>query len=908
MSKTKVDIQRFKEIVKEEVKGLDNILIKKKAVYQDILVEQRADPYIILANDGYYYFTGSYPTYGAADKEGYDRIVLRRAKTIDGLKDAKEITIWNQADSTISNKFIWAPELHFIGGKWYVLYSGSGSANNVWDINCRALRCTGNDPYSDKWEEIGKFEGLEGDENRPFSNFSLDMTYFENNGKHFVAWAQSIGTSNIYMATINADKPWILTSKAIKLTSPEYDWERKVIPVNEGPSILKHGDRIFMVFSASATGPEYCLGMLYADINSDLMDINSWTKVKHSLLTSEDLVDEYGPGHNSFTKDEYGNDIFVYHSRSKECFENNCQWAKEDPLHDPCRSARVRKVEWTDDNFPILNGVNAPNYLVAYARKNDEQNSHNSEVVTNSLHLALVKNGQINLLNSNTGVLFASTSLLAGDGNSDKDSDGISVANGNNDGNSDENSEKNSNRKSAASGNSDEKSDENGNVTDYKMLQEYELKGVTLLDIKIASLGNSYAVVAKLGDNEGRIIKEFEDKYVFITTNDFLSFSSQRLIGENELKEILSKKEAGTSIAGNASDAENAFGLNNIIEIKETEVINLLERYGDSKELKNEDYKDFLIDNYADPVVVYNPDNKKYYFMATTGLDNNTTLTIREADSVNELSNAKAFALRGEEGYSYELGVNDDDNKLLLWAPELHKIGDYWYVLFASGSNNWDGQCCYIMKNKTGNLMDKNAWEDAILVKDVDGISPLYKKGITLDMTYIHDNNKHYVIWANRETISRGGDVVGSSDLFIATIDKDDPSVITSEKVMIAKPEYGFELRTTAVLEGPFAIKKNGNIYLSYSGSGVDETYCVGLLIAKEGTNLLDPTNWKKLSSPILTTESGGEKGPGHCSFTVDEYGNEIFIYHFFKESYVTRSARARRLDFSRISLPILNN
>lgn len=328
-----------------------------KAPIAEILVSQRADPYIVKADDGYYYFTGSYPMLGEQDPEGYDRVILRRSKTIEGLKDAEEISIWDEKDSQTSFRFIWAPEMHKINGKWYVLYAGSGQADNVWNINCRALRCTGDDPYNDKWEEIGKFIGLPDDENEPFSDFSLDMTYFENKGKHYVIWAQKIGTSNLYMAEIDPEKPWQLTSKSIKLSSPTYDWEKIEIPVNEGASVLKHGNRIFIVYSASATGPEYCIGMLYADIDSDLMDLSSWTKSDKTLLTSDDLTEEYGPGHNSFTVDEDGNDIFVYHSRSQECFDNKCQWAKEYSLYDPCRSARVRPVIWTEEGFPILNGV-----------------------------------------------------------------------------------------------------------------------------------------------------------------------------------------------------------------------------------------------------------------------------------------------------------------------------------------------------------------------------------------------------------------------------------------------------------------------------------------------------------------------------------------------------------------------
>ena len=44
------------------------------------LIEQRADPYIYRHTDGYYYFTASVPL--------YDRIELRRAKTIAELATA----------------------------------------------------------------------------------------------------------------------------------------------------------------------------------------------------------------------------------------------------------------------------------------------------------------------------------------------------------------------------------------------------------------------------------------------------------------------------------------------------------------------------------------------------------------------------------------------------------------------------------------------------------------------------------------------------------------------------------------------------------------------------------------------------------------------------------------------------
>lgn len=320
----------------------------------DIFIADRADPYITLGKDGYYYFTASYPMYGAGDKDGYDRIILRRAKTIEDLANAEEKTIWDESTSNSEFRFIWAPEIHYIGGKWYMLYAASGSAGNVWDINCHVLMCTGQDPYNDEWVEKGKFQAADGD-TVSFTGFSLDMTYFECNGKSYVIWAQSVGNSNLYIARVNPEEPWKTTTKAMLLTKPEYYWEKVSIPVNEGPAVLIHDNKVIVAFSASATGPEYCIGLMYADNNADLLDINSWTKIDKPALTSEDLIDEYGPGHNSFTTDENGNVIFVYHSRSKECYEGKCGYGNEDPLYDPCRSARIRKVQWDENGLPILN-------------------------------------------------------------------------------------------------------------------------------------------------------------------------------------------------------------------------------------------------------------------------------------------------------------------------------------------------------------------------------------------------------------------------------------------------------------------------------------------------------------------------------------------------------------------------
>ncbi|MCM1567891.1 MAG: family 43 glycosylhydrolase [Roseburia sp.] len=323
--------------------------------YKNPFILERADPYIIKGPDGYYYFTASYPMKSDNDSEGYDRVILRRAERLKDLSTAEELTIWKTSDESVSHRFIWAPEIHYIAGKWYIFYAGSSELHNRWAIDCHVLECLSSDPCKGEWVERGKFQKRE-DDSFSFTGFSLDMTYFEACGKSYCVWAQQNEQriSCLYIGQVDAQKPYRLISKPMLLSSPEYDWERVRFPVNEGPAVIQHEGRIFVCYSASGTGPEYCVGMLEASEDEDLLSRKTWKKQDKPFLRSEDLVEEYGPGHNSFTQDEEGNDIFVYHARSRECFEKNCGYAQNDPLYDPCRHARLRRLAWRKDGKPVL--------------------------------------------------------------------------------------------------------------------------------------------------------------------------------------------------------------------------------------------------------------------------------------------------------------------------------------------------------------------------------------------------------------------------------------------------------------------------------------------------------------------------------------------------------------------------
>lgn len=306
--------------------------------YNTPLIEQRADPYVYRHTDGKYYFTASVPA--------YDRIVLRCADSLEGLKEAGEITVWTKHPSGPQSIHIWAPEIHWIMGKW-IIYYAAGDKDDIWAIRPYVLECQGDDPMKDPWKELGMMQAAPEDE-FSFHEFSLDATVFEHKGDWYYIWAEKTGVgkkiSNLYIARM--ETPNRLATVQVLLTTPDYDWERIDFWVNEGPAVIKHDGRIFVTFSASATGACYCMGMLYIDEDEDLLDPARWTKLRKPVLKTDEEKGIYGPGHNSFVKADDGvTDLCIYHARQYEKIEG-------DPLYDPNRHMMVMPVAWDENGFP----------------------------------------------------------------------------------------------------------------------------------------------------------------------------------------------------------------------------------------------------------------------------------------------------------------------------------------------------------------------------------------------------------------------------------------------------------------------------------------------------------------------------------------------------------------------------
>jgi len=298
------------------------------------LIEQRADPFIYRHSDGKYYFTATVPA--------YDKIELRISDTIEGLANAKPQVVWQKHETGPTSQLIWAPEIHFVWGKWYIYFAAAETKkmhpeHNTFQHRMYALEA---DCPQGPWREVGQIC-------THMETFCLDATVFEHRGVLYYCWAQKDpdinGNSNIYIAKM--ESPTKLISTPVMLTKPEYDWECSVIPVAEGPAVLKYGDKIFIAYSANATGTEYCVGLLTANESSDLLNPSSWEKSPKPVFGTCEKSGRFGPGHNSFTVDEAGRPVLVYHAREYAEIEG-------DPLDNPDRHTFIKPFDFNENGYP----------------------------------------------------------------------------------------------------------------------------------------------------------------------------------------------------------------------------------------------------------------------------------------------------------------------------------------------------------------------------------------------------------------------------------------------------------------------------------------------------------------------------------------------------------------------------
>src|SRR5690349_11427208 len=91
---------------------LISISVWSQQTFTNPLLPSGADPFSFY-KDGYYYYTH---TTGR-------NVTLWKTKNLSDLKTAESKVIFTPPVNTMHSRDVWAPEIHFIDGKWYAYFA-----------------------------------------------------------------------------------------------------------------------------------------------------------------------------------------------------------------------------------------------------------------------------------------------------------------------------------------------------------------------------------------------------------------------------------------------------------------------------------------------------------------------------------------------------------------------------------------------------------------------------------------------------------------------------------------------------------------------------------------------------------------------------------------------------------------
>lgn len=300
--------------------------------------------------------------------------------------------------------------------------------------------------------------------------------------------------------------------------------------------------------------------------------------------------------------------------------------------------------------------------------------------------------------------------------------------------------------------------------------------------------------------------------------------------------------------------------------------------------------------------------NGEYFYLQ----DSDDKIILWRTKDITDLKNAP----------SKEIWIpKDKDNAFHLWAPELHRINDKWYIYFAADDGNTDNHQIYVIENASSDPFEGEFVMKGRVETDKDNNWAIHP-------SVFEHNNEWYMIWSGWQTRRIEAE---TQCIYIARMEN--PWTLATDRVLISKPEYEWERQwinpdgsktgyPIYVNEDPQCLytKNKDKILIYYAASGTwTPYYAVGMLYADANSNLLNPQSWKKKESPVFHQNAEDQVfATGTPCFIPSPDKSEIyFLYQaraIEKEPYGslpsgpldTRSPRLQKMEWDTEGFPIL--
>lgn len=298
------------------------------------------DPWVV-RQGGYYYYAQSRD----------NGIWIAKSATLTDVGTANTVKVWSAPATGWNRTNIWAPELHYIDGAWYIYYAGGSDGPPFIHQHAGVLAASTSDPQG---AYVDKGMLYTGDDVAADTNnvWSIDLTVDTIAGQLYAIWSgwtQNATTDrtpqNLYIARMS--DPTTIASNRVEIAAPTASWELGTeLSLEEGPEVLHHAGNVFVIYSTNESWlPAYKLGQLRLTSGADPMNPASWTKSGPVFVGTSDV---YGVGHASFTTSpDSTEDWIVYHSK-----------VSASPGWD--RVVRMQRFGWNPDGSPDF-GTPVPN-------------------------------------------------------------------------------------------------------------------------------------------------------------------------------------------------------------------------------------------------------------------------------------------------------------------------------------------------------------------------------------------------------------------------------------------------------------------------------------------------------------------------------------------------------------------
>ena len=234
--------------------------------------------------------------YYLLENQSYDGAFwVYRAPTLTGLDNGTKTKIWtapacHPGTSPANSCELWQPELHYVAGSWYVYYAADdGPVQSGFNPNHRIFALKGGsdptNPLSAKFRDVGAVANMP-------AEAAIDPTIVHTSADcgsdpagDYLLWGALTQTPSEELHLARLTTPTAIdASQVVTISVPAPGWESAGggVPIDEGPNVVTHGDRVNVLFSGGDIWTHnYAVGLV-SNPGGCVRNASSWVRAPNN--------------------------------------------------------------------------------------------------------------------------------------------------------------------------------------------------------------------------------------------------------------------------------------------------------------------------------------------------------------------------------------------------------------------------------------------------------------------------------------------------------------------------------------------------------------------------------------------------------------------------------------------------